>query len=217
MKRREFSKGLLAAGAAAQALGFSSAALAQRAAPVEGQQYKRLAAPLPTQAGPGKIEVLEFFSYECPFCNAFEPALEAWAKEQPADVVLRRVPVYFLPNAQNYQRIYFALEELGLVNSMQAKVFAAVHEQHVDLNSPEAIAAWVGKTGIDAKKFMAAFNSFSTSASLGRAKQVIASYAIESIPTLAIQGRFLTSPSMAGGAPQTLAVMNSLIQGLRKG
>ena len=28
----------------------------------------------------GKIEVIEFFWYGCPHCNAFEPMLDAWAR-----------------------------------------------------------------------------------------------------------------------------------------
>ena len=52
----------------------------------------RLSQPVPV-APAGKIEVIEFFWYGCPHCNAFEPALEAWAKKLPADVAFRRVPV----------------------------------------------------------------------------------------------------------------------------
>jgi thiol-disulfide isomerase/thioredoxin len=59
---------------------------------------------------PGKIEVVEFFWYECPHCNAFEPLLEAWAKKLPADVAFRRVPVGFTARHQVAQKLYYALE-----------------------------------------------------------------------------------------------------------
>ncbi len=38
---------------------------------------------------------------------------------------------------------------------------------------------------------------------------------MESIPTLVLGGRFLTSPAKAGGAPQALATADVLIQRCR--
>ena len=87
---------------------------------VEGQQFVRIEPAVPTSTQ-GKIEVLEFFSYACPHCNAFEPLIAPWAKKLPADVVFRRVPVPFLMNAENFQRTYYALEALGLVDAMQRR------------------------------------------------------------------------------------------------
>src|SRR5450755_3800012 len=91
LNRRHFSTVLLGG---LGLLSAPSAALAQPKGMVEGVNYVRLGQPLPITL-PGKIEVIEFFWYECPHCNAFEPALEAWSKQLPADVVLNRVPVWF--------------------------------------------------------------------------------------------------------------------------
>ena len=77
MNRREFATRVGAAGAAIAALGTGTAARAQ-GAPVEGTHYVKLSQPLPVT--PGKIEVIEFFWYGCPHCNAFEPMLDAWQK-----------------------------------------------------------------------------------------------------------------------------------------
>src|SRR5664279_1591464 len=103
MNRRDFSASFLGAGLAASAWLAPSGASAQAGGePVEGRDFAKLSPPQPG-ATPGKIEVLEFFSYACPHCNAFEPQLEAWAKTLPADVALRRVPVPFLMNAENFE------------------------------------------------------------------------------------------------------------------
>ena len=82
MKRREFSIHLAGAG-----LALTAAAPALAQAPVEGTHYIKLAQPLAAALlpQPGKIDVTEFFWYECPHCNAFEPLLEPWAKKLPAD------------------------------------------------------------------------------------------------------------------------------------
>ena len=111
-ERRQFSAALLGAGVGAATFGLAAPAAAQ-GGPVEGTHYVRLAQPLPAPGG-GKIEVVEFFSYACPHCNAFEPTLEAWIKKLPPDVNFRRAPVPFLQNAENFQKLYFALEAMGL-------------------------------------------------------------------------------------------------------
>ena len=216
MNRRNFSGALIRSVVASELLFAGGLSVAQQAMPVEGKDFRRLGTSFPTSTS-GKIEVLEFFSYACHVCNAFEPELEAWARTLPNDVVLRRVPVWFLGNAQNFQRTYFALESMGLIDSMQSKIFAAVHVERLSLERPEDIASIVGKNGGDAAKFLSLFQSFSVAMAVSRAKKMTSDYGVESIPTLAVQGRFTTSPSQAGGSAKALAVVNALILQVRKG
>lgn len=216
MNRRDFSSRLVGTGFGALGLSMTGAAFAQGPEPKEGSEFTRLNPPVVPAAGQ-KIEVLEFFSYACPHCSAFEPALEGWAKNLPADVVLKRVPVSFLMNAENFQRTYFALESLGLVATMQRKIFTAVHVDRLHLDKPADIAALVAKNGGDEKKFLDAFNSFSVATNVSRAKKLMADYKVDGVPTLAIHGRFITSPSMAGSSERALAVADTLIQRARKG
>ena len=217
MNRRRFSTTLLSVGIAGTALAPVSAALAQAAGPVEGKDFTRVETPQPPGVPAGKVEVLEFFSYACPHCSAFEPTIEAWEKTLPADVVLRRVPVPFLMNAENFMRTYYALETIGAVPAMQMKIFRAIHQERVRLETGENMAEFVGKNGGDATKFLAAFKSFSVATSVTRAKKMMADYKVESVPTLIVQGRYVTSPSIAGGQPQALAAVDGLIQRVRKG
>ena len=192
-----------------------AASHAQTPVPGEGREYSRIDPPQPP-ASSSKIEVLEFFSYGCPHCSAFEPIVSPWARALPADVTFRRVPVSFLFNAENFARTYYALETTGMVDAMQAKVFAAVHVEKQRLDKPEDIAALVAKNGGDGAKFLAAFKSFSVATAVARAKKIQSDYKIESVPTLTIQGRFYTSPSQAGSGPQALAVVDALIDMVRK-
>ena len=191
-------------------------AAAQGAVPVEGTQFSRIEPSVPPQVA-GKLDVLEFFSYACPHCAAFEPTLEAWAKRLPADVLFQRVPVPFLANAENFQRTYYALQTLGQVEAVQRKVFTAIHVDRAHLDKPAEIAALMAKNGIDAAKVLDVFNSFSVANSVSKAKKLSAAYRIESVPALAVQGRYLTSPSQAGGSEGTLAVADYLLQRARKG
>jgi thiol-disulfide isomerase/thioredoxin len=104
----------------------------------------------------GKIEVIEFFWYECPHCNAFEPALDAWAKRAPDDVAFRRVPVWFReePFAPQ-QRLFFTLETLGLLPTLHRKVFSTIHGERTRLRTPKTSPPFALANGVDPVKFMA--------------------------------------------------------------
>lgn len=213
MKRRQFCFEMTAAGAAAA--GFPRFAGAQLATPVEGTHYARLGTPVAVSAPQGKIDVVEFFSYACPHCNLLEPVLESWVKRLPSDVVFRRAPVPFLANAQNFQRIYFALEAMNLVEAMQMKVFNAVHVERQYLDKPDAIGAFMLKNGVDSAKFMATFNSFGVQAKARQATQLAEAFKVESVPSVGVHGRFYASGQGGTGGPPMLAVVEHLIQRVR--
>ncbi|WP_396440311.1 thiol:disulfide interchange protein DsbA/DsbL, partial [Limnohabitans sp.] len=155
MKRRLFSTAMLSVTAW---LGHTSA-WAQQAFR-SGKDYITLERPVATEAGNGKIEVLEFFWYSCPHCNQFEPAFEQWAKNAPKDVVVRRVPVAFRDDFVPQQRLYYTLEAMNLVEKMHIRVFTAIHGEKLMLNSDAAVLAWAEKQGIDKTKFEQAYKSF---------------------------------------------------------
>jgi protein dithiol oxidoreductase (disulfide-forming) len=214
VNRRDFSAALVAAGFGAAALPLTASA--QGGAPTEGKEFAKVDPPVP-QIAPGKIEVLEFFSYACPHCAAFEPTVDAWSKKVPADVVFHRVPAPFLMNAENFMKTYYALDTMGQVGAMQRKIFTAVHVDRLHLDKPADIAALAGKNGIDATKFFDVFNSFSVATSVTRAKKLAAAYKLDGVPTMIVNGHYTTSPSQAGGSEQTVAVVDYLIQRARKG
>jgi thiol:disulfide interchange protein DsbA len=223
MKRRDFSLGLgstLAAGTlswpAAQAQTTTPATVMGKK-PEAGEDYLPLAKPAPLDTPAGKIEVIEFFWYSCPHCNAFEPALDAWIKRAPKDVVVRRVPVAFRDDFGPQQRLFFALEAMGLVDKLHAKVFYAIHVEHQRLDRPEAIFDWVAKQGVDKAKFMDQFNSFSAASKLKRAVQLQDAYKVEGVPALGIAGRFYTDGTLAKSMERALQVVDYLIGEVRKG
>ena len=104
---------------------------------------------------------------------------------------------------------------MNLVDQMQAKVFAAVHVERQRLDKPEDIAALIAKNGGDSAKFLAAFKSFSVATAVTKAKKLQADYKIDRCRRYD-PGRYLTSPSQANGAPQSLAVADALIDKVRR-
>lgn len=214
MKRREFSMTLVAGGLLLSAGG----AVRAQGAPVAGTHYIRLGQPVPVSLPPGKkVEVVEFFWYECPHCNEFEPLLEPWAAKLPADVFFRRVPVGFTARHQIAQKAYYAMEELGLLETLHARVFAAIHVQGRRMLTEKAYADFVAANGGDADKFSDAFRGFSVNTKANRARQLSEAYKIDGVPSLGIQGRFYTGASLAGGHARALQVADYLIEQSRKG
>lgn len=215
MKRREFSSRLISLTAGASALVSATRALAQ-GEPVEGTSYVKLSQPIPMPAG-GKIEVVEFFWYGCPHCSIFEPTLAAWQKKLPADVSFRRAPVVFREEPfTTHQKLYYSLEAMDLVETMQRKVFHAIQVDQAKLDKLPDILTFMAKNGVDTAKFTDAFNSFSVQTKARQAKQLAEAYRIDGVPTLGIHGRYYTSPSLAGSPEKALSVADYLIQRSRK-
>jgi thiol:disulfide interchange protein DsbA len=215
MKRRAFSNQLLGLSVGAGLL--PGVAMAQAPAGfVEGKDYIRLSQPLPLPAT-GKIEVLEFFWYGCPHCNAFEPLLDAWAKKLPEDVAFRRVPVAFREETFGpHQKIFYALEAMGLVSTMHRKVFYTIHVERAKLDKLPEIAAFMAKNGVDAAKFSDAYNSFGVSTKATQARKLAEAYRIDGVPAMGIQGRYWTSGTVARSPERSLAVADALIALSRK-
>ena len=223
MKRRDFS---LAGGVAlaAGALVFPAAraqtttpAQVQGKAPQAGEDYLALDKRVPVDAPAGKIEVIEFFWYSCPHCNTFEPALDAWIKRAPKDLVVRRVPVAFRDDFVPQQRLFYALEAMGLVDQLHRKVFAAIHVEKQDLARADAIAAWVAKQGVDKAKFLEHYNSFSVATKATRGTQLQNAYKVEGVPALGVAGRFYTDGTLAKNMDRALQIVDFLAAGIRSG
>jgi protein dithiol oxidoreductase (disulfide-forming) len=215
MKRRDFSTRFGAA-LAVPMLGLSTAQ-AQAKKPEAGTDYLVLDKRAAVEAPPGKVEVVEFFWYSCPHCNAFEPTLDAWIKRVPKDVAVRRVPVAFNSDFVPQQRLYYALEAMGLVEKLHNKVFAAIHVEKQSLAKPELIADWVAKQGVDKAKFMEQFNSFSVSTKSSRAAQLQNTYKVEGVPALGIAGRYYTDGTLSKSMERGLQVADYLIAEIRTG
>jgi len=214
MNRREFSAGAACVLATA-ALGLPHLAWAQKK-PEDGTDYRLLEKRVAVEAPAGKIEVVEFFWYSCPHCNAFEPRLEAWSKKLPADVVLRRVPVAFRDDFVPQQRLFYALEAMGKLPQLHAKVFHAIHTEKQRIDQEATILAWVAKNGVDQAKFQESYNSFSVSTKARRAAQLQDAYKVEGVPALGIAGRYYTDGTMAGNMDRALQVTDFLVADARK-
>lgn len=201
---------LLAALAVALLVGSAGAA-----PPVQDKEYRVIN---PAQPGDGskKIEVVEFFYYGCPHCYDLEPALKNWLKRKPADVEFRQQPAVFRENWIPLTKTYFALDALGLLPKLSDKVYSAVHDEGLGLSDEAMMSKWISQQGVDPVKFSEAYRSFAVQNNVQRAIQITRDYQVKGTPSIAVAGKYITSPSMTGGFDRFFEVVDQLIEMARK-
>jgi thiol:disulfide interchange protein DsbA len=215
MNRREFSAGAACAVALAS-LGLPNLVWAQNKKPDDGTDYLTLDKRVPVETPAGKIEVIEFFWYSCPHCNAFEPKLVNWIKKLPPDVVMRRVPVAFRDDFVPQQRLYYTLEAMGKLDELHGKVFNTIHIDHNVIDKEGPILVWAEKQGLDKAKFQEQYNSFSVSTKARRGTQLQDAYKVQGVPAIGVAGRYYTDGTLAGTMDRALQVTDYLIAEARK-
>lgn len=183
--------------AALTALCFAASSQAAPAPPVLGQDYTLLSPAQPTEPGK-KVEVIEFFAYYCPHCNALDPELSAWVRMHSDKINFKRVHVSANGEPMAQQRLYYAIEAMGKTEELHSRIFHAMHVEHVRVNTDDDAIELAVKLGLDKAKFTSFYNSFAVQTKVQRAIQMMQSYQISSWPNIVVDGKFVTSPSIVG-------------------
>ena len=182
---------------------------------VEGKNYRRIPNPQPVETGK-KIEVIEFFSYGCPHCAELEPYLDTWLAKAPQDVAFRRVPVMFQTQWVALAKVYYTLDALGVEPKLSPNVFRAIHgSQHLALWDTGKFYDWAAGQGLDRKKVEEVFSSFAIDGKMKRAMQLAQQYNIQAVPTVIVDGKFVTSSSDVGTHAQLPAAIDELVSKAR--
>ena len=187
-----------------------SSTMLQAADYKEGVAYKKLATQL-TDTG-DKIEVLEFFWYGCPHCYHFEPFIKAWKKTKPANVEFVRVPAVFRPDWEIQARTYYALSNMGVIEDIHGKIFDAIHKDKKKLNTKEQLTDFVVANGVNREKFEKEYASFAVDNMVRKGKKKQTAYKIQGVPSVAVNGKYLTSGSMSGSYDNLINILNHLIK-----
>jgi thiol:disulfide interchange protein DsbA len=203
---------VLAAGAAALAslpLAGGAQPAGQGTAPREGRDYRLVKPAQATEVPEGKIEVIEFFWYGCPHCYSLEPIINDWVRRLPDDVVFRRVHVPF--GDRNHQQLFYTLRAMGKADEAGEAVFRAIHVERNRLDNVDKMAEVLAKHGVDEARFRDTFKSFAVRTDMRRAAKTVDAYAVDSVPALAVNGKYYTSPSMAGSNQAAVRLLDQLV------
>lgn len=209
-----------------------STAFASPTDPKQGAEYTVLAQPQPSASVGKKIEVIEFFMYHCPHCQALEPILEQWVKKENGNIVFKRMHLPYQGANDPEAHLFLTLEAMGKSEELQPKVMAAVHDmvmrQRSETIPEQMILDWATKQPeIDKAKFLATWNSFGVITKLHRLLAIASNnYKVDSTPTIVVDGKYMTSPAMVGTTVQvnseqqlfqaTLQVVDALIAKAQK-
>jgi thiol:disulfide interchange protein DsbA len=190
------------------------------AQPVPDKDYKLVNPPQKTGSGK-QVEVIEFFSYACPHCADFEPFLQDWVKRKPKDVAFKTVPVVFRESWKPLAKLFYTLEAMDALQRYHIAVFDAIHKQNQSLFTDQAVIDWAAKQGLDKAKFTQTYESFGIDAKVQRATAMGRAYGVQFTPSMAINGKYWTGPSMvsSGGGldmGRFFAVVDHLI-GMERG
>ena len=179
-------------------------------------EYVTLDPPQATQTG-DKIEVLEVFWYGCPHCYAFEPSLQKWLSTKPDNVEFRLMPGILNRAWVPHARAYYTAEKLGVLDKIHHQLFDAIHKDRRYIFDEDAIKRFFVEQGVDGDEFSKVYDSKEIDEKLKQAAQEQISAKITGVPSIIINGKYLTSPSRTGSYEKLEKVMNSLIARESKG
>ena len=180
----------------------------------EGVHYVRLTVPAETSTE--TIEVTEIFSYACPHCMSLEGPLNNWVSGLPADVSFVRVPATFSQPYQMLALVYYASEQLGVLEQMHAPVFEALHVRNLNVLRQDILERlFQDYADVDADALDKAMTSFGVQTKVRQADATSRVFRITSVPALIVAGEYKVTPPPGFGGAAQLQIAEYLIELVR--
>lgn len=178
-------------------------------------EFIELKPAIPVSTG-SKIEVIEFFYYGCPICYELQPQMSRWLVVAPNYVALRRVPALSLENWEPFAKLYYSLEILGQMERLHWPVYDNFHFDGILLNDEKVMVDWVARNGIDSKKFTETYHSAEVQGRLAKVQEIMKTYNLRGVPTIVVDGKYVSSARLAGGTKQLMQVVDQLVRRARQ-
>lgn len=188
----------------------ATACAAVRAQPVAGRDYTVLDPARPAASGE-RIEVIEFFYYGCPVCYEAQPHIARWLLSAGNAVDLKRVPAVSSDAWATFARIFYALDSTGLLARLHWPVYDNHQFDGRRLNEEKNLLEWLQSNGVDAALFKQALDSEEVKSRVETARKMLETYDIRGVPTLIVDGRYVTSARLAGGVKEMMDVVEYLV------
>lgn len=190
---------------------FFGSAYAQNSEFVLGTHYQRLSPTQPTSSSPDQVEVAEIFWYGCPHCYTFDPYLENWKETLAEDVNFIRIPAVWNNVLQTHAKVYFTAELLDVIDDVHTPIFREIHVNRNMLTETNALVDFFAQYGVMPDEFNQTFESFAVFTRMQRADELSRRYRISSVPTVVVNGKYVTNATMAGDYPDLLRLVDELV------
>ena len=158
------------------------------------------------------IIIYEFFWYGCPHCYNLEPTMDRIEADLDNDTKVVKLPVALRESWIPHAKLYYALKQMDKIDQVHNLIFEEIHLEDNRLNTEQQMIDFLGKHGIDTDKFIEKYNSFGTEARIKKASNLAKKYQIDSVPTIIINGKFLTSGSYVSSYDELYGVVNLLVE-----
>ncbi len=179
---------------------------------VAGEHYEVLDIAV-APAKPGKVEVVEVFSYGCIHCFSFEPLIEGWHGAIPEDVRFERLPAVFSQDWALLAQLFYTAEVLDVLDKVHTPIFNAIHVDRTDMRNPNTAAALFEREAeVDPQQFLEVSNSFSIRSRVQQAVARTRAYQINAVPTMVVAGKYRVTGSTAGSNALMLEVVDFLVE-----
>jgi len=200
---------------------------AQAANWVAGKHYSVIPQAQRTNVAPGKVEVMEVFSYGCPACNGFRPTMKKLKASLPANAQMVYLPASW--NAAEawpmFQRAYLTAQSLGVAEKAHDAMFEAIWTTgELGISDPQtrrlktklptiddAARFYQRVTGVKAADFVTASKSFGVDLKMRQADSQIVAMQVSGTPTLVVNGKYRVNNENLTSADEIIELVKFLV------
>ncbi len=133
---------------------------------------------------PGRVVVVEFVDFECPFCRDLAPRVTRAIAHVPVTVVRKMVPLPMHPHARSAALAWCCADAQGRGEAMAAALYAA----DLDALTPAGCAALAAGVGCDMERYREALVDPATAARIAADMAAAKAANIGGLPTIVIDG-----------------------------
>ncbi len=128
-----------------------------------------------------------------------------------AAVSLKRVPAASSEATEYFALTYYALETTGLLAQLHGAVYENHHFDDLRVGEEQNLLAWLTRNGVDAGRFREVRNSAENRARLAEGRRIFEAYNVRGVPSISVDGRYVTSARLAGSVKEMMEVVAYLV------
>lgn len=162
--------------------------------------------------GTGDVEVVYFFSYECPHCRSFDDLIDGWQSKLADGAVFRRVHVAYSSSNRLLAKAHRALKRHDAFDANHRRLFRALQDRNRRFATPNALAQFVDGFGVDQDTFLRTLTSTRTAREVDSGERRFLSVGLTGVPALVVDDKYVINMDL--GRKRALAVTDDLVREL---